>query len=128
MTTKIYIVLLFIASIVVIACSEDKIVEETLECDEVISYQDVKGVIAASCGYVGCHNGSNAANYDTYEKLENVLSSGKFTSRTLLQRDMPPGEAEGDPNLEPPDPNPTFLTDEEINLLKCWEENGFSEF
>jgi len=120
MTTKIkYILLLAMASILIIACSKDQLDVESLICEEPIVYDDVRGVISASCGYTECHNGLGSLdNYNNFAGIESHLSSGGFSSRVFISRDMPPSYAVG----------ATSLTEEELNLLKCWEQNGFSEF
>lgn len=130
MTAKIrYILLLAVASLVFFACSKDQLDGESLICEETIVYEDVRDVISASCGYTPCHNGiDRGENYNNFAGLESYLKSGSFSSSVLIVRDMPPGDAQGNPNANPPDDNPTSLTDEEIKLIQCWEQNGFSEF
>ena len=120
MTTKIKYILLFaLASMVIIACSKDKLDEDSLACPDPIDYQDVRVLVSNSCGYSGCHNGiDRGENYNNFAGLESFLISGNFSSRVLSARDMPPSNASG----------VTFLTDEEIDLLRCWEQNDFSEF
>ena len=114
---------------VIIACSKDKLDEDSLNCPDPIVYEDVRDIISNSCGYAPCHNGINRGeNYNNFAGLESYLSTGNFTSRVLLSRDMPPSYALGDDNLDPPDPDPTTLTQEEIDMLRCWERNGFSEY
>ena len=117
------------ASFLIIACSKDQLDEESLVCEEPIVYDDVRTLISKSCGYSPCHNGLGSLdNYNNFAGLDSHLSSGAFTSRVLIIRDMPTADALGDPNASPPDPDPTSLTEEELNLLKCWEQNDFSEF
>lgn len=130
MPTKIrYILLLAMVSVMIISCSKDKLDEDSLVCDEPISYEDVREIITNSCGYAPCHNGLGGLdNYNNFAGLESNLNSGLFSSRVLTTRDMPPSYAEGDENLTPPDPDPTSLTQEEIDLIRCWERNDFSEF
>lgn len=120
MTAKIRHILVFaLASMVIIACSKDKLDEDSLVCEEPINYEDVRDLITNSCGYSGCHTGlADLKNYNNYAGIESALGSGLFSSRALIARDMPPSYATG----------VTFLTDEEIDLLRCWEQNDFSEF
>lgn len=107
------------ASMLIIACSKDQLNGESLICEEEIVYDDVRDVITASCGYSGCHNGINQdENYNNFAGLESYLDNGSFSSRVFVTRDMPPSNATG----------PTSLTEEELKLLQCWEQNGFSEF
>lgn len=120
MTAKIrFILLLVMTSMVIVACSKDKLDGEALVCEEPVKYEDIRDIISNSCGYSDCHNGiDRGENYNNFAGLESYLTSGNFTSRVLIARDMPPSYATG----------ATSLTDEEIKLLQCWEQNGFSEF
>ena len=114
-----YILLLMMASILIVSCSKDQLDTESLICEEPVVYDDVRGVISASCGYTECHNGLGSLdNYNNFAGIETYLFSGAFSSRVFISRDMPPSYAVG----------ATSLTEEELNLLKCWEQNGFSEF
>ena len=117
------------ASTVIISCAKDQLDEDSLVCPDPIIYEDVREVISNSCGYNGCHTGlGDLSNYNNYAGLESALNSSLFSSRVITARDMPPSYAKGDDTLDPPDPDPTSLTQEEIDLLRCWERNGFSEF
>jgi len=120
MTTKIIYILLFaMTSMLIMACAKDKLDGEALVCEEPIVYDDVREVLSNTCGYSGCHNGiDRGENYNNFAGLDSYLKSGNFSSRVLSARDMPPSYATG----------ATSLTDEEIKLLQCWEQNGFSEF
>ena len=52
MITKIkYILLLMMATILIVSCSKDQLDTESLICEEPVVYDDVRGVISASCGY-----------------------------------------------------------------------------
>lgn len=120
MIAKIRYILLFALSVLVImACSKDKLDGEALNCEEPIIYDDVRELVTTTCGYSGCHNGiDRGENYNNFAGLESYLNSGGFTSRVLSVRDMPPSYATG----------ATSLTAEEIELLQCWEQNGFTQF
>ena len=119
MTAKLrLIVLLAMVSVIVISCSKDKLDDGAVVCEEPIVYDDVRSIISQSCGYVGCHNGINLDNLNSFAGLENSLNSGSFTQRVIDTDNMPPANATG----------PTSLTLEQLDLLRCWQQNGFSEF
>jgi len=109
-----------LASLVMVACTKDQLDGEALICEESVVYEDIRNIMSQSCGYSGCHNGiDRGENYNTFAGLESSLSSGLFSSRVLLSRDMPPDYAVN---------GPTSLTIEQIEMLQCWEQNGFTEF
>ena len=107
------------ASLVIISCSRDQLNSESLVCEEAIIYDDVREVIFETCGTSGCHDGITEANYNNFAGIETILDNGRFSERTLVIRDMPPNYATV---------GPKFLSEEQLNLLQCWEQNGFSEF
>lgn len=102
-------------------CSSDKIVDQPLECDANVTYiGHIKPILDNSCAYSGCHVVSfSNGDYTKYRTLQNALLSGTFERWVLKDMDMPP--------LNVPQGKPTELTIEEINLLKCWKENGYAE-
>ena len=123
MTARIrYILLLVIATTIVISCSKEKLAESSLDCgDDPIIYEDVSTLISGSCGYSGCHTGTASSNYNNFAGLKNALNNGDFSFKVFDIRDMPPKkDEEGNPI--------TPLTQEELDLLLCWNENGYSEF
>ena len=106
---------------ILIGCSADKIVEQPLECDTNVTYiGHIKPILDNSCAYAGCHVVSfRNGDYTKYSSMERDLLSGKFERWVVKDRDMPP--------LIVPDGKPTELTEEQLNLLKCWKENGYAE-
>lgn len=102
------------------ACSNDEIPEDTTPCDNTgyTFLNEVKPIIDATCAYEGCHNGSPAApgNYLSYDGMVSSFN-GLFQERTLIKRNMPPSYATGQ----------TSLTQEQIDILECWKEDGFPE-
>jgi hypothetical protein len=92
------------------------------------TYKDVKEMINTSCAYAGCHAGAEAGlyvpeaakDYTTYSGLKAGLENGKFDDRALTRKDMPPPAfvTEG---------HPKELSQEEIDLLTCWSDNGHAE-
>lgn len=86
----------------------------------------VKDIIDKSCSYAGCHAGPDAsmwvpetsADYTNYEGMMFDLNSGEFESRALILRNMPD-------TMWTPDDRPQVLTEEEIEILNCWKDNGY---
>jgi len=99
------------------ACTKDKLKEQEGDCAGDVAYSNqIKQIIDTSCAYSGCHDGGGGApgNYTTFEKLEFFLDD-LFINRTIEIRDMPPNYAVG----------PKSLTQDEIDLVLCWIDNGF---
>ena len=90
-------------------------------CVESYTYnQDVKAIIDASCAYAGCHvAGFALGNHTSYSTLKPQLDNGQFKKRVLDERTMPPSYA--------PDDKPKSLTEEQINIISCWAEDGYPE-
>ncbi len=115
-------------TLVFTACSSDELpppyVPTFCETQMVTYDNQIAPIIASSCGYVGCHDGSNApGNYDSYAGLQGIINDGKFKSRVIDVRE--------DPEMGmPPDyatDGPMDLTDEQIELIQCWINDGYPE-
>ncbi|MBT8218765.1 MAG: hypothetical protein KJP00_03020 [Bacteroidia bacterium] len=109
-----------------LSCTNDKLVEPITNCNNITpTYDaDVKAIIDLSCAYSGCHvSGSSApGNYSTYGGISRTLTNGLFEDRIFNIKD--------DPVLGmPPDnsPGPKDLSSGELELLRCWMENGYAE-
>lgn len=80
-------------------------------CDEqVVSYQDIKPILVEKCE--NCHNGTLAPDYRSYETMRPSAEEGAFEIRVFIRKDMPIKEE---------------LTEEELALLRCWLETGYTE-
>lgn len=99
--------LLFIAlgltAVSMVACKKN----QKVTCDGSAPTYDsyVQSVVNSNC--ISCHS-----NYSTYSGLSSVTSNGKFEKEVLVNRTMPEGGS---------------LTQDELNKLQCWVENGFPE-
>ena len=111
-------------------CSRDQLPESMVECDDTVTYENViKPIIDESCAYSGCHDGGagiGPADYTRYDGMLRHLNSGSFRSRTLDQKDspsigMPPDQSVYVESLK------DDLTDEELEMITCWLDNGFPE-
>ncbi len=114
-----YTIFLFcLLGIVLFSCTKDKIpvVEPEPMCDPEINYNNtMQSIINNSCAIPTCHvSGGNAPGvYTSYQGMLGQLDNGQIESEVILQRRMPfaPGE----------------LTEEELDLFKCWLEAGHPE-
>lgn len=104
------------------ACTTDELPRPvTNSCDGIqTSYElNIRQIIDGSCAYSGCH-----PEYSNYEGLLPVLEDGSFRSRVVtLQADgnlgMPPDYS--------PDDRPKELSEEQLNLIRCWLSNSYPE-
>ena len=114
--------LLWIVGIVLIilSCERDKLPVPSTECTDELSYQsDIESIIQTSCAYAGCHISGTPGiiDYSTYNGLLQVIESGAFEERVLIQMNMPPMNANG----------PTSLTEDQKNKIRCWLQQGYPE-
>jgi uncharacterized membrane protein len=119
-----FVIFTFFSILFTISCTKDKIEEQLVVCDEAVTYEnEIRSILVNSCAYAGCHDGiARAGNYNVYEGLEfdaTNSSGNSIYDRTVERTDMPPGNV--------PLGKPTSLTVEEIELIKCWAENGYKK-
>ncbi len=106
------------------SCSYDSLPEGTqLElCDTtMVSYDDqAKAIIDRTCAYAGCHDAGGGApgNFTDYAGMENFLNANKFEKRVIDLQNMP------DANDVLPE---KLLTQEELEFLTCWVQQGYQE-
>ena len=111
-------------------CSRDQLAESTVDCDESVTYNGViKPIIDESCSYSGCHDGRGGigpADYTRYSGILRHLNSGSFRSRTIDQKDSPSLGMPPDASVYP-ETLKESLTDDELEMITCWLDNGFPE-
>ena len=74
---------------------------------------DIKVIIDNNC--TSCHDaGSSDGDYTTYAAFSAHRSNGKFESSVLIKQDMPQSSNNS-------------LTQDQLNKIQCWVENGFPE-
>jgi hypothetical protein len=67
----------------------------------------IKAILDARCGSASCH-----PDYTSYDGLSGILQSGDFKREVLTNQTMPQGSS---------------LTQDQINKIQCWADNGFPE-
>jgi hypothetical protein len=101
--------LLFVIAVIV-ACKKDKKSEKlTPSCDgSSPTYQStIKNIIDSKCASASCHPG-----YSTYEGLQQDLQNGSFSKEVLTDQTMP---------------KDSKLSQDQLNKIQCWVNNGFPE-
>ncbi|MDX1350758.1 MAG: hypothetical protein R3279_10945 [Putridiphycobacter sp.] len=107
--------LLLTVSTFVIACYKDNEEElygiETCEASSVSFQADIMPIIETGCNTVGCHvQGGNAPTiYENYNQIKASVDNGKFETRVLIDKTMPPSAP---------------LTDCQIKYLQKWLDDG----
>lgn len=88
------------------ACKKDKLVPQ---CDgsNPTYTSKIRSIIKSNCTTGGCHS-----SYTTYAGLNSILQNGTFERVVLADQSMPQGGS---------------LTQDELNKLQCWADNGFPE-
>ena len=104
------IIVFFMGCVFLMSCEQHVQEEEGLpmggiSCDSNVSYMlNIRPIIDANC--LECHAGSQPPNLSTYESLSaNAIN----VQRQVVTRLMPQGGS---------------LTDEEIEFISCWVDNG----
>lgn len=71
----------------------------------------VKSIIDNSC--LTCHGSGSSRNFTTYPGLKPFLDNGRFKKLVLEEQTMPKG--------------PATLSQNELNKIQCWVNNGYPE-
>ncbi len=97
-----------IALVLIASCKKDS-GKLTPSCDGAHpTYQSqIKSIIDNRCATSNCH-----PNYNTYEGLLPALQGGDFRREVLVDQTMPQGSS---------------LTQDQINKIQCWVNDGFPE-
>ena len=75
---------------------------------------DVMPIIELTCAIPDCHvAGFDSGDFTTYEGVKERVDNGSFATRVTNQS-MPPSNTLG----------PESLTDDEIELINCWVDDG----
>ncbi|MDF1673056.1 MAG: hypothetical protein P1U41_06100 [Vicingaceae bacterium] len=113
---------IFIVLILVLSCTRNRIdVKPIPKCDgtEASYSKDIKPLIKAKCSTgLGAGTGCHDSWILTYDGIMNKVNNNTFKETTILNKTMPKV-----PNNFGIDP----LTEDEINLIICWLDNGAKE-
>ena len=110
-----FLLLFVIVLISAFSCKKAELLNPVCDGSNPTYDADIKMIIELNCSGAFCHNaGSNRGDWTTYAGLSDVLINGKFEQRVLISQSMPKG-------------NSRTLTQGEIDILRCWTDNGFPE-
>ena len=105
----------FVLFLMVLYSSSCKKNDFTPTCDGSTPTYDstISSIINSSCTSSGCHGtGSSNGVFTSYTGIKSVLDNGKFEKEVLEKQSMPRGGS---------------LTQDQLNQLQCWMEQGFKE-
>lgn len=100
-----FLILAGLTVVTLAACKKNQKVSVSCDGSTPTYNSYVKGIINSNC--INCHSG-----YSTYSGLSTITSNGKFEKEVLVNQTMPDGGS---------------LTQDELNKLQCWVNNGFPE-
>ena len=98
----------------IIALASCKKKDET-SCDGSTPTYDteINVIINQSCATSNCHTTDyKHGDFTSYENMKEVLDNGKFATKVLDNKSMPKGSS---------------LDESELNLIRCWVDNGYPE-
>lgn len=108
---KLLIPLAVCVTLIGVSCKKNNKVTATCDGSQPTYNGYVAGVISGNCA--GCHGpGSSNGDYSTYSKLSSITNNGTFEKVVLTNQTMPQSGS---------------LSQDQLNKLKCWVENGFPE-
>ena len=101
-------------SIIEESCVSHEFTQYTCTDDEVSYATDVDIIVKSKCAITGCHNGDNGLdnNWTDFTLFQAKAESGKVKT-SVVNRSMPPSDSPNGP-----------LTQEEINTIACWTDQG----
>lgn len=127
MSKEFIVVVLLSATLIMSGCTSDELEPPAVDdCSTIDATYDlnIKEIVDRSCAYSGCHLDSAPGNFTTYDGMLQRLNNGLIRQRVItLAADPNSGMP---PNYAPAD-RPLDLTPEELELFRCWLDNGFPE-
>lgn len=115
MKIKILLSAFFILLIVFQSCVDHSLPEpEAGDCINTVSFAgQIKPIINTSCALTGCHNGDNGADIN-WTKLENFQAKKANVKDRITRPVGVPGHM----------PAVGSITDDQIQLIVCWVDQG----
>lgn len=110
-------VIFLLSFFVMLLCLESCVYHDfpKYECTDSYGYaEDVRPIIETKCAISGCHNGDMGAdlNWTDFDEFHERAASGLVKFR-VTHRIMPPSNSAAGP-----------LTQEQINIIACWTDQG----
>ncbi|MBL4578099.1 MAG: hypothetical protein JKY18_11900 [Flavobacteriales bacterium] len=108
-----YFLTAFVLISLAMASCKDKKLDPSCGGEKPTYDNGISVIIDANCTSPSCHGaGALQAQFIDYASMALALSNGNFEKKVLVEQSMPKNN---------------FLTQDEINLIQCWKENGYPE-
>ncbi|MCH8904063.1 MAG: hypothetical protein IIA45_09140 [Bacteroidetes bacterium] len=116
MKIKTIVSLLFASMLLVsVSCKKPDLLIPNCDLSNPTYDSDIKTIIDSYCTGGICHDaGSKRGDFTNYATMFPFLTADKFEERVLVLQDMPRGRSK-------------VLTQEEIDKIQCWVDNGYPE-
>lgn len=104
-----YKLVMIAAALCVVSCQKSQKHVPTCDGSNPTFVSQVEAIVEDNC--YACHSaGSGNTVYTSYEDMEYSFTDGSFESEVLSKQTMPEGKS---------------LTNAQLDLLRCWVDNGF---
>ena len=100
-----FLLLFAFALLAVVACNKSKKIQVSCDGSSPTYNSFVKDVVNSNC--ISCHSG-----YSTFAGLSTITTNGRFEKYVLVDQTMPESGS---------------LSQDVMNKLQCWVNNGFPE-
>ena len=103
----------FVALMLFMVGCKDKKLTPSCNGDTPTYDNGISAIINAECNATTCHGtGSSQAEFTTYAGMALAISNGNLEKKVLVDQTMPKND---------------FLTQDQIDLIQCWVDNGYPE-
>lgn len=114
MKKRSYLIFIF-AGLALSSCKKDTVEDIGVDCPDEISYaSDVATILATSCNTSGCHNAAGSAAGFVFENHSQVSDNATIILNVIRH----------EAGFSPMPKFAAKLSDEQINKVACWIEQG----
>lgn len=112
---KISCIIFIFAGLAFSSCKKDKVEDIDVDCPDEISYaSDIATILATSCNTSGCHNAAGGSAGFVFENHSQVSDNATMILNVIRH----------EAGFSPMPKFAAKLSDEQINKVACWIEQG----
>lgn len=112
---KISCLLFVVAGLAISSCNKDKVEDQVVDCPNEISYaSDIATILSTSCNTAGCHNAASGASGYIFENHSQVSDNAAIILNVIRH----------EAGFSPMPKNGAKLSDDQINKVACWIQQG----